>query len=329
MKMVAFLLGMLLAILTKNAESIGVCYGTNGNNLPSAGDAVNLIKSNSKFNGVRIYSPDPNILNALSGSNLQVILDVPNPDLQNLAQNQPAAYQWVQNNILKYPSVSFKYIAVGNEVIPGAQAQYVLGAMSNIINALGGAGLTDKIKVSTAVSLGVLGPAYPPSKTAFTADASQYLQGIVKFLVNTGSPLLANVYPYFSYKDNPTQISLQYALFTASGTVAQDGQYAYQNLFDALTDAVYASLEKIGGGSVRIVVSESGWPSAGGFAATVGNAQTYNTNLVNHVGKGTPRRSGQAIETFIFALFNENLKEAGTESNFGLYYPNKQPVYSI
>ena len=80
--------------------------------------------------------------------------------------------------------------------------------------------------------------------------------------------------------------------------------------------------------SVGIVISESGWPSAGGTGTTVSNAQKYNQNLINHVGKGTPKRS-TALETYIFAMFNENQKAAGVEQNWGLFYPNKQPVYSI
>jgi len=86
----------------------------------------------------------------------------------------------------------------------------------------------------------------------------------------------------------------------------------------------------VGGSSVPIVVSESGWPSAGGDASTtVTNAQTYNQNLINHVGTGTPKRPG-AIEAYIFAMYNEDQKQgAETEKNFGLFYPNQQPVYTI
>nr|QYF06701.1 pathogenesis-related protein 2c [Allium sativum]QYF06702.1 pathogenesis-related protein 2c [Allium sativum] len=312
------------------ANQVGVCYGTVGNNLPSPPDAVSLIKSTNVINAVRLYYPDSNILNALSNTNINVILDLPNSELQNMAQNEPAAYAWVQANVINYPNVAFKYIAVGNEVNPGPLAQYVLGAMSHVINALGGAGLTGKIKVSTAVHLAVLGNSYPPSAGAFSGEAAQYLRPIVQFLINTGSPLLCNIYPYFSYQGNPSQISLPYALFTAPGAVVQDGSNSYQNLFDAQLDSVYSALEKIGGGGVRVVVSESGWPSAGGFAADIGKAQTFNTNLVRHLNKGTPKRPGQYIEAYIFAFFNENLKQPqGTENNFGLFYPNKSPVYSF
>jgi exo-beta-1,3-glucanase (GH17 family) len=103
--------------------------------------------------------------------------------------------------------------------------------------------------------------------------------------------------------------------------VVTDGSNNYQNLFDAMVDALYSAMEKVGGSNVGVVISESGWPSAGGTDTTPTNAQTYNQHLINHVGNGTPKRS-TALETYIFAMFNENEKSSGVEQNWGLFYPN-------
>ncbi|XP_074560366.1 glucan endo-1,3-beta-glucosidase-like [Curcuma longa] len=278
---------------------------------------------------MRIYSPDQDVLQALSGSNIQLILGLPNDNLQSIASDPSTANDWVQNKIVAFSGVAFRYIAVGNEVIPENPnlAQYVLPAMQNIQNAINAAGLQSQIKVSTAVSGNALGQSYPPSAGAFASDS---MGSIVQFLASNQAPLLFNVYPYFSYAGNSAQISLDYALFTSDGAVVHDGPFDYQNLFDAMVDAAYAALEKVGGSDVRIVVSESGWPSAGGFAASVHNAKTYNRNLIRHVGQGTPRRPGSGIEANIFAMFNENQKDGEeTERNFGLFYPDGQPVYPI
>ncbi|XP_077240188.1 glucan endo-1,3-beta-glucosidase-like [Tasmannia lanceolata] len=324
-----FLIGLLMPTLQiAGGQSIGVCYGDHGNDLPPAQEVIDLYKSQN-IGRMRLYYENPGALQALRGSNIEVLLDVTNDKLQEL--NDPsAANSWVQNNIINYwPDVRFRYIAVGNEVIPGGSAQYVLPAMQNIQSAIVSAGLQDQIKVSTSVSTVVLGNSYPPSQGSFSGDALTYLQPIVQFLVSNGAPLLANVYPYFSYVGNTNSISLQYALFTSPSIVVIDGQFQYQNLFDAIMDALYSALEMVGAPNVEIVVSESGWPSAGGTVETIDNAQTYNANLIRHVAQGTPRRSGRAIETYVFAMFNEKQKDPGIEQNFGLFYPNKQPVYTI
>ncbi|XP_042392028.1 glucan endo-1,3-beta-glucosidase-like [Zingiber officinale] len=321
---------VLISLITvpNRVHGIGVCYGRDGNNLPSPSDVVALYRSNGISN-MRIYSPAQDALQALSGSNIQLIVGVPNDNVQSIASDPSAAASWVQSNIVAFPGVAFSYVAVGNELIPEnlGLAQFVLPAMQNIQNAINAAGLQSSIRVSTAVSAAVLSQASPPSQGAFGPDS---MRAIVQFLDSNGAPLLFNVYPYISYRDNTAQILLDYALFRSSGVVVQDGQFGYQNLFDAIVDAAYAALEKVGGSNVRIVVSESGWPSAGGFAASTDNARTYNQNLIRHVGQGTPRRSGNAIETYIFAMFNENQKRGDEiERNFGLFRPDRQPVYPI
>ncbi|CAN6898475.1 unnamed protein product, partial [Brassica oleracea] len=152
------------------------------------------------------------------------------------------------------------YITVGNEVEPSEPAARALfQAMKNIDNAVSRAGLG--IKVSTY--MGATMDTYPPSHGRFRDDYISFLQPVIDFLVSKQSPLLLNNYPYFGYKDNMDTIPLEYALFKPTPPVI-DGQYSYHNLFDAQLDAVYAALEKSGGGSLEVVVSESGWPTQGG-----------------------------------------------------------------
>ncbi|XP_027183553.1 glucan endo-1,3-beta-glucosidase-like [Coffea eugenioides] len=329
------LLGVfLLSLRVTGVQSIGVCYGLNGNNLQSSQDVINLYNQNG-IQKMRIYSPVPEVLNALRGTNIELLIDVANEDIQALATDPSAAANWVQNNIQSYsPDVKFRYIAVGNEVsLSSSIAQYVGPAMGNIQNALASAGLEDQIKVSTSISAGLLGISYPPSQGSFSNEARPFMTPIINFLVQNNAPLLVNVYPYFSYIGDEADISLDYALFTSQGTVVQDGSFGYQNIFDAVLDAHYSALEKEGGSNVEIVVSETGWPSDGNPpAASSENAGNYYKNVISHVnsGQATPRRPGRGIETYLFAMFDENDKSgAETEKHFGLFFPNQQSKYGI
>ncbi|KAG0479071.1 hypothetical protein HPP92_013790 [Vanilla planifolia] len=307
---------------------IGVCYGMLGDNLPPPSEVIALYKV-SNFEAMRLYNANHKVLQTLKGSNIQLLLGVPNELLQSFASDANAANAWIQTNVVSYSAdINFRYVAVGNEVIPGDLAQYVLPAMENIKNALALAGLQNTIKVSTAVAQVVLGSSFPPSAGAFSSDVQQTLGPITQFLASIEAPLLVNAYPYFAYASNPADVRLDYAMFTAKDAVVVDGPFNYTNLFDAIVDAFYYALERVGGEKVGIVVSETGWPSAGGTDTTVDNAQTYNSNLFKHAEQGTPKRPG-SMETYIFAMFNENQKPPGVEQNWGLFYPDKKPVYPI
>ncbi|CAH0396139.1 unnamed protein product [Bemisia tabaci] len=307
-------------------EAVGVCYGLLGNNLPHPATVVDLY-TRCGIKRMRIYDANKSVLLALRNSGIELILGVANSELPNLA-TAANAEKWVQDNVRNFhPSVKIRYIAVGNEVDPhgneAAVAKYTLPALKNIYNAICAAGLKDQIRVSVVIDMRLLGISYPPSFGAFRPEVVTYIKPIVDHLAAAKTPLLANVYPYFSYIETLKYIKLEYALFTAPGTVVYDVRsgLSYQNLFDAQMDAMYAALERLGQGGLEVVVSETGWPSRGNISATVRNANIFLKNLIAHVQKGTPKRP-KAIETYIFAMFDENMKPgARTERFFGLFRP--------
>ncbi|KAM3338369.1 glucan endo-1,3-beta-glucosidase, acidic [Capsicum galapagoense] len=321
-----------VATLNFTGAQTGVCYGRLGTGLPSPADVVSLCNRNN-IRRMRIYEPHQPTLQALRGSNIEVMLGVPNTDLEYVAASQANANTWIQNNVKNYGNVKFRYIAVGNEVSPfNENAKYVpilLNAITNIQSAISGAGLGNQIKVSTAIETGLTTDTSPPSKGRFKDDARRFIEPIVTFLVTNRAPLLVNLYPYFAVHYNP-EIKLEYALFTSPDVVVNDNGRGYKNLFDAILDATYSAVEKAGGSSLQIVVSESGWPSSGaGQLTSIDNARTYNNNLIKHVKGGSPKRPSGPIETYIFDLFNEDQKNPEIEKHFGLFLANMQPKYQI
>ncbi|KAJ0084333.1 hypothetical protein Patl1_29534 [Pistacia atlantica] len=197
--------------------AIGVCYGRKGGNLPPQAEAMSLYQANN-IGRMRIYDPDQKILQALRGSNIELILDLPKDNLQDLIDPAKAG-DW-------------------------AQASFVLLAVQNVYNAIAIANLQGQIKVSTAIDTTLLGKSSSPSKGIFNLEASSYITRIIQFLAQNRAPFLANEYPYFAYTDYTVQIDIAFALFKALGVVVQDGQYQCRNLFDTITDALYAALEK-------------------------------------------------------------------------------------
>ncbi|XP_023536560.1 probable glucan endo-1,3-beta-glucosidase BG4 [Cucurbita pepo subsp. pepo] len=322
------------ALLISGLGAVGVNYGLNGDNLPVPSEVVELY-GRCGIDIVRVFEPNHWVLDALKGRrNLVVWLGTRNEDIQGFAADQLAANSWVNAHVVPYyESVNIAYITVGNEVVPDdAAAPFVANAIKNIMQALVIAGVKSDIKVTTVVPMTPLEVSYPPSAGAFSATAIGPLKDITRVLGTSGAPLLLNVYPYFAYASNPQQISLDYALFTSTTPVVVDGNLQYFNLFDAMVDSFYSALEKIGAEGVRIDISETGWPSKGNDPLTsVENAATYNRNFVEHVrsGAGTPRRPNVKYDGVLFEMFNENLKTAGVEQNFGLFYSNMLPVYSF
>ena len=314
-------------------------YGRIANNLPSAVKVVQLLKSQG-LERVKVYDTDPSVLKALSGTGIKVTVDLPNELLFSAARHQSFANSWVQKNVVAYyPSTEIEAIAVGNEVFvdPHNTTKFLLPAMKNIHSALVKNNLHSAIKISSPIALSALQNSYPASAGSFRPELVEpVFKPMLDFLRETGSYLMVNAYPFFAYESNSDVISLEYALFRENPGVVDSGSgLRYFNLFDAQIDAVFAAMSALKYDGIKLVVTETGWPSKGDeneIGASVDNAAAYNGNLIRRIltGGGTPLRPKEDLTVYLFALFNENQKNGPTsERNYGLFYPDEKKVYDI
>jgi hypothetical protein len=235
---------------------VGVSYGMDGDNLPSPQDVVNLYNQYG-IKKMRIYRPEPRALQALSGSDIELIVGILNDELQHFANSQADANAWVQNNILNYKNVKFRYIVVGNEAdVNSSAAPYLVPAMMKFRDALKNAGLDNQIKISSAIRFSVLDKSYPPSAGSFRGDLTAFVDPLINFLVENNAPLMVNIYPYFAYADNPSSISIDYALFRSQSVVVQDGSNGYTNLFDVRRYPCISSQHDLGVKLSRLVLHD-------------------------------------------------------------------------
>ncbi|KAJ6418840.1 hypothetical protein OIU84_002090 [Salix udensis] len=143
---------------------------------------------------------------------------------------------------------------------------------------------------------------------------------------------MINPYPFFGFSPD----TLDYALFRPnSGVFDENTKLSYTNMLDGQLDAVFSAMKLLGFSDIEIAIAETGWPSQGEpsqLGVDAGSAAQYNRNLMQHVtsGAGTPLMPNRTFETYIFGLFNEDLKPGPiSERNFGLFRPDMTPVYNI
>ncbi|KAL4192644.1 hypothetical protein AMTRI_Chr06g195220 [Amborella trichopoda] len=346
MKVEVVLLLLLFAIMASLGASIhnpiGINYGLLGDNLPSTSQSIYLVQSLLKVPRVKLYEPRPDILQALSNTNIQVTIMVPNQAIPNISLSQNVSDSWVKINLLPfYPKTRIQTLLVGNEVLsdPSIKTTWsmLVPAMRNLKYSLRALDV-GSIKVGTTLAMDTLESSFPPSNGTFRSDiAVPVIKPLLQFLNKTKSFYFVDVYPYFAWAANYKSINLNYTLFMNGSAGYKDpfSGLVYTNLLDQQLDAVASAMAKLGYPNIRITIAETGWPNAGDLdqiGANVYNAAHYNRNFVRKLrsNMGTPMRPNQTIFAYIFSLYNENLKGGpGTERHWGLLYPNGSRVYEV
>ncbi|KAK1572303.1 hypothetical protein Q3G72_030391 [Acer saccharum] len=321
--------------LAATTSAIGVNYGTLGDNLPPPAKVAEFLQTKTTIDRIKLFDANPEILRAFANTNISVTVTVGNGDIPGIVQAS-TAQKWVADNIAPYyPETKIIRVTVGNEILKSAVKDWIVNlvpAMKSLHKALVNAGFKD-IQVSTPHTLSLVEHSEPPSAARFRVGYDkQIIVPMLQFLRETKSPLMINPYPYFGWAPSISD----YALFKPNkGIYDETTKITYMSMFDAIMDAVYTSMKAIDYDDIEIVIAETGWSSAGDpeeAACSVENAKAFNGNVARRATEsiGTPLMPKKIFETYIFALFNENLKPGSTsEKNFGLFKPDFTPVYDI
>ncbi|RWW81355.1 hypothetical protein BHE74_00010269, partial [Ensete ventricosum] len=346
-------------------SAIGVNWGTLSSHKLPPSVVVDLMREN-KIWKVKLFDTDPDVLWALRGSGIEVMVGIPNDLLAALASSVAASDRWVGQNVSRYMvkggvdiryavvdrrttficnmpywnSNHFvvRYVAVGNEpFLTNYQGRYqslVLPAMLNLQQSLARANLAGYIKLVVPCNADAYQSASVPSQGAFRPELTQMMTQLVSFLNSNGSPFVVNIYPFLSLYQS-ADFPQDYAFFEGSSHPVVDGQNVYYNAFDGNFDTLVAALSKIGYGQMPVAVGEVGWPTEGAPSANLSAARAFNQGLIGHVlsNKGTPLRPGiPPVDIYLFSLLDEeqkNVLPGYFERHWGIYSFDGQAKYPL
>ncbi|KAL5188483.1 Glucan endo-1,3-beta-glucosidase 8 [Glycine soja] len=320
-------------------SGIGVNWGAIASHPMDPPIVVNLLKDNG-IKKVKLFDADSWTVSAFSGTDIEVMVGIPNDQLKELSKDQDNAEDWVKQNVSKHVhdgGVNIRYVSVGNEPFlksyNGSFVGITFPAMENVQKAIDKAGLGDKIKVTTALNADVYeSNSNKPSDGNFRKDIYGVMKQIVKFLDEKKSPFLVNIYPFLSLYQNE-DFPEDYAFFEGHGKSTDDKNAHYTNMFDANLDTLVWSLKKIGHPNVSICVGEIGWPTDGDKNANDKNANRFYQGFLKKMAskKGTPLHPGP-VNTYLFSLFDENMKSVAPgdfERHWGIFRYDGKPKFPI
>ncbi|XP_010088872.2 glucan endo-1,3-beta-glucosidase 8 [Morus notabilis] len=333
---------LVLLTMVCSCSSVGVNWGTIASHKLPPGKVVKMMKENG-FTKVKLFEADEWILEALMGTNIEVMVGIPNIMLQEISENPKVAADWVEANVTDYlytGGVHIKYVAVGNEpfleAYNGSYTHTTFPALKNIQQALNDQGVGSKVKATVPFNADVyFSPDSNPVPSAgdFRPQVRDITIEIIQYLHANDAPFTVNIYPFLSLYSND-YFPLDFAFFDGTNyKPVRDGDRVYNNVFDANFDTLVEAINKAGFPDMKIIVGEVGWPTDGDRHANVKNAKRFNQGMLQHAlsGNGTPAQKGK-IEVYLFSLIDEDAKsiEPGNfERHWGIYEYDGKPKYEL
>ncbi|XAR57636.1 Glucan endo-1,3-beta-D-glucosidase [Bertholletia excelsa] len=328
----------LVSIANVAEGGIGVNWGNISSHILPPDIVVQMLKDNG-IKKVKLFNADPQRLKALSGTDIQIMVTVPNGLLKSFANSYDYTKKWVNQNItsfVKDKGADVRWVSVGNEPFLTAYKDEftndTLPAIKNVQKALNEAGLGDKIKATSAINADVLWPGAGPSGSDFRPDMKDLMYEMVRYYKSNKSPFVCNIYPFFNVYQNPN-FPLDYAFFDGKAQPNNDNGNLYYNVYDATVDVLVYSIRKAGVGDIEVIIGEIGWPTDGDIHATVALAKRFYDGFLPKMAsqKGTPAYHGD-MDVFLFELLDEDAKSVlpgNFEPHWGIFRADGRPKFKI
>ncbi|KAF9591278.1 hypothetical protein IFM89_003229 [Coptis chinensis] len=337
-----FLLSLFIGLVCfGNVDGLGMNWGTMASHKLPPKVVVQMLKDNG-FTKVKLFDADEDTMKGLAGSDMEVMVAIPNGQLDAMT-DYDTAKKWVAKNVTRYNfkgGVNVKYVAVGNEPFltsyNGSFQNSTFPALQNIQNALNEAGLGDQVKATVPLNADVYESPVDnpvPSAGKFRTDISTDMSDIVQFLSKSNAPFTVNIYPFLSLYQSD-DFPVDYAFFDGLSKPIVDNGISYTNVFDANFDTLVSALKAEGVGNLPIFVGEVGWPTDGDKNGNVLLAQRFYSGLFKKLAAntGTPLRPNQYLEVYLFGLLDEDVKSVAPgnfERHWGIFTYDGQPKYPM
>ncbi|KAJ8527567.1 hypothetical protein K7X08_015018 [Anisodus acutangulus] len=330
----------MLVLYLSGVEGIGVNWGTMATHKLPPKTVVQMLKDNG-IGKVKLFDADQSTMSALAGTDIEVMVAIPNDQLSAM-NDYDRAKDWVRRNVTRYNfkgGVTIKYVAVGNEPFLTSYNNSFINttfpALQNIQNALNEAGLGNSIKATVPLNADVyFSPDNNPVPSAgrFRKDINDLMTQIVQFMSQNNAPFTVNIYPFLSLYANE-HFPVDFAFFDGASNPIVDGGLTYANVFDANFDTLVSALKAAGVGNMTILVGEVGWPTDGDKNANVNLAYRFYKGLLTRLASntGTPLRPGY-IEVYLFGLIDEDGKSIAPgnfERHWGIFRYDGQPKFAM
>jgi len=282
----------------------------------------------------RLWNYDRNYLQALLEAGIKdVLVAVPPGEVSSLYSGGSNGKAKQIAQVLKpFHNKGMRLrVAVGNEPFLGSSdARQLPQAMENMYSALKQELGTTRVKVTVPFFNGIVHGSYPPENGRFASKWVDTIKKVAAFIHRTKSEFTINIYPFFTRKDNPSQISRDLALGKKQNKI--NGR-TYSGLLHQQLAGARAALRRLDSryAAIPLTVGESGWPSAGHGEATVANARDYTRHVIR-VAKSKSLPLDKNLGTvYLFEGFDEQRKSSSRqyENNFGIMKESGQLKYTV